>query len=726
MAYDPTNSSLSSRFLVCRSNAIGAPSIQTERFPQDRGIGKRHFHEGGEEDFWLFVCLRARNGFMQSHPNSLTSSIPLAVRLGFAGSRYLIDTSQSPEVPVTRILVAVQDWLKARVERLGEELGLSQSHFLCGVSCLAAGADTVFTKVCQDLQIPQMLFLPQTLTEFLLATDSEMNPDFSDAARDTVEGLIASSHIISVQVASDAPQRGLRFEDVNLAIVNESDVIICLVRAGAGGRTGGTIGLMDLARSQKKRVLEIQVSCEFGKPVCREFWHYNDKPILLSPGELSDTTGFAEKLTAGHREIDRFMANNLSPKLKDALASFRCGNATLESAREDLEADVNRLIQSPDLFDEQRFSGIVLRPTTRELVSRVGHGSDVQRVNRLLLEDAYSNEITRNEGFKPPEFPNFLQDTGWSPGKWDDSTAHSFLINLKSIASERAKCRSRVFKWAAGIIISTHVMATVLAVVAANIQGNHVVLGWVLAGELMLLLMGFACHEYTHHSATVRAWSWWRLVAEICRSSLAFGNIHIRLEHLFHLPLPEVLKPLVHTINVLHLKESRPNSGRVKAPSAGGGLVNLDEFQNEYLRNRLEHQICFFRTEARKAGRILTLTRYSFLSFSSLAVAATTLEVFGHLGSSHPSAHPDSAVIGSLAIVLPVLAVAVLSLAAALDFEARKNTFAEMLAFLMRQRSAIMATNSERQLGRVILETESRLLGEIVNWFSRRSFTGVA
>ena len=44
-----------------------------------------------------------------------------------------------------------------------------------------------------------------------------------------------------------------------------------------------------------------------------------------------------------------------------------------------------------------------------------------------------------------------------------------------------------------------------------------------------------------------------RLVAEVARSVTAIGRFHVHLEHLFDLPFPVVLRPLLRTVNVLHL-----------------------------------------------------------------------------------------------------------------------------------------------------------------------------
>jgi len=57
--------------------------------------------------------------------------------------------------------------------------------------------------------------------------------------------------------------------------------------------------------------------------------------------------------------------------------------------------------------------------------------------------------------------------------------------------------------------------------------------------------------------------------------------------------------------------------------------------------------------------------------------------------------------------------------------QARIHTFAETLDFLRRQRPLLQKSTSARQFDQLLSETELHLLGETVNWYSRRSFLGV-
>ena len=51
---------------------------------------------------------------------------------------------------------------------------------------------------------------------------------------------------------------------------------------------------------------------------------------------------------------------------------------------------------------------------------------------------------------------------------------------------------------------------------------------------------------------------------------------------------------------------------------------------------------------------------------------------------------------------------------------------ATSLEFLKEQVHHLHEAGTESDFQRLLIETESRLLGEIANWYSRRAFTGVA
>ena len=71
------------------------------------------------------------------------------------------------------------------------------------------------------------------------------------------------------------------------------------------------------------------------------------------------------------------------------------------------------------------------------------------------------------------------------------------------------------------------------------------------------------------------------MAAEAFRRTVvvAIGRFHVYLDHFFKLPFPAKLRPLLRTINVLHLKETAPPDG-----------VPWEKKRDDYIRNRLRDE----------------------------------------------------------------------------------------------------------------------------------------
>ncbi len=59
-----------------------------------------------------------------------------------------------------------------------------------------------------------------------------------------------------------------------------------------------------------------------------------------------------------------------------------------------LNNDFNRLLESGNLYEQQRFQNVPLTPETLELLARKPEGKDLMRLNRWLLEEAFPNELS--------------------------------------------------------------------------------------------------------------------------------------------------------------------------------------------------------------------------------------------------------------------------------------------------------------------------------------------
>lgn len=296
-----------------------------------------------------------------------------------------------------------------------------------------------------------------------------------------------------------------------------------------------------------------------------------------------------------------------------------------------------------------------------------------------------------------------------------------FARGLKDLGSGQAKLEKTLFKIAALIIILAHVAATLLAVLALKLSGA--IIPWLLGIELVLLGAGFCIHLFLHNTHRVERWALSRLAAEVARSVTSIGPFHIYLEHFFSLPFPPSLRPLLRTISDLHLRST-----------AATKRDSWEPMRDSYVKHRLlspEHkaQIPFNQDTYRRADFWLKIARRTFAIASPAAFCSTLLKLLtlcGWITSDHDFSHALSSVFGILAIMLPVIAVAALSLASAFDLEAGRATSEEMLEFLNEQKVLLENASSHCEFSRLLIETESRLLGETVNWYARRSFVGVA
>jgi hypothetical protein len=213
----------------------------------------------------------------------------MVVQIGFAGSRTLFDSGKHPGVDEAAFEMEVQRLLKERLDRLPAELKLSPHHFLCGISQVAIGADSVFTQACQASGIPQRIFLTQHRDEYLSAVGSGGGRDFTLEREQAARQLLLSPHIIQERVVAISPDRQVRFREVNYEIAREADVVICLLRADADAKPGGTADLQAQAQRRGRPTLRISVSVgSNGEPMLAEEWLGGEFAPPNLPHELAE------------------------------------------------------------------------------------------------------------------------------------------------------------------------------------------------------------------------------------------------------------------------------------------------------------------------------------------------------------------------------------------------------------------------------------------------------
>jgi hypothetical protein len=356
-----------------------------------------------------------------------------------------------------------------------------------------------------------------------------------------------------------------------------------------------------------------------------------------------------------------------------------------------------------------------------ELAGRRHHPVLEIRVSVAADGGAVFSEIWHHrECFKVPDLPHEL--AGLQSNLEGIPSVKPYCDALKAFASARAKSMRAIFRNSAVTILGTHLLATLCAVWALVDAKSHTV-PWLLVVELALLITGLYTHDSLHRQHATAVWGMTRLVAELARSVLALAGVPTYLSHLFTLPMPASLRSLLHTLNVLHLRESRMLSPDTFA-------VRRERYTCDRLLKAGSGQIAYYEGEVKSAKRWLTVANFVFRMASSFAIVATALKLVLHqgpiLGITEERCEYFTRWLGSLAILLPILAVAALSLSASLDLQARANTYQEMLDFLKVHVEHLREAASEREFAELAIEAETRLLGETVTWYFRRSYTSVA
>ncbi|WP_295393033.1 hypothetical protein [uncultured Thiodictyon sp.] len=254
--------------------------------------------------------------------------------------------------------------------------------------------------------------------------------------------------------------------------------------------------------------------------------------------------------------------------------------------------------------------------------------------------------------------------------------------------------------------------------------------------ELIALGIGFGTHQWIHWAAPSRNWALARLLAEINRSVRALGNLHMPLDYLFRLRLPDGLASLLRTLNILHLRSTRPQRDHPWHAA-------LADYLHERLRDpdHKKGQIDYYHDRCRKEQARLRASNWTFAACSLSAILATGVKLLTLAGLIQLPAEPAAlltSTLGALAVFLPVLAVGALSWAAAQDYEARVHSFRATLTFLERESDALdrilrdqneapaLGLSDARDARRAIEAIEQELLGETAEWYTRRTFGSVA
>jgi nitrate/nitrite transporter NarK len=131
----------------------------------------------------------------------------------------------------------------------------------------------------------------------------------------------------------------------------------------------------------------------------------------FSKDDFMDLPSLAGKLKQPTNAIAVYVSANLSPATVALLANYSGSGPIPESLQTNLvpnlSQSLNAVLTNQPLYDAGRFAGVTLHPDTGQLLASNPQGAELQRLNRLLLDDAFPHEISRDGfGWSNTDFAN--------------------------------------------------------------------------------------------------------------------------------------------------------------------------------------------------------------------------------------------------------------------------------------------------------------------------------
>jgi signal transduction histidine kinase len=169
----------------------------------------------------------------------------------------------------------------------------------------------------------------------------------------------------------------------------------------------------------------------------------------LTKNDILDLRSFATRLEQPSKddEVSRYLTGRLSPMTHYLLSNYLAihnsptnlassADVYADFGQQALAADLNQIVTNGPIYDPRRFANVPLSPATSSLLARGYSSSNMVRLNRALLFDAYPRDITklrsRDQVFM--ENSSLEQSVPAEPG------TESFILRLIILLLMTASC----------------------------------------------------------------------------------------------------------------------------------------------------------------------------------------------------------------------------------------------------------------------------------------------
>ncbi len=118
----------------------------------------------------------------------------------------------------------------------------------------------------------------------------------------------------------------------------------------------------------------------------------------ITAGDIQDLPGLATKLQERTDPVSAFIAADLGASTSNSLAAYRPASGDSKALRIILAQDLNGVVKKAALYTPERFAGVTLSEKTKAVLAEDASTRNTAYFNRLLLQDAYSKQLTFKDG----------------------------------------------------------------------------------------------------------------------------------------------------------------------------------------------------------------------------------------------------------------------------------------------------------------------------------------
>lgn len=139
----------------------------------------------------------------------------------------------------------------------------------------------------------------------------------------------------------------------------------------------------------------------------------------FSTGDIRQAGSLAAAWKKAEDPVSRYLVSSLPDEARRLLDAHDNRRPAADELKSAVLAALNNALSDPDLYAEERFSQVDLRPETRETAGLGQAGAALRRWNRELLEQAYPYEIVRSRTWSGTNYPETCRDPSFLASYWN-------------------------------------------------------------------------------------------------------------------------------------------------------------------------------------------------------------------------------------------------------------------------------------------------------------------